>query len=141
MSTLRNSRDSFVQFLVDNITDYEIHHLHYDAADPNSNIPQVNAINVAFHNVDTSSHAPSTRLVTIDVISDSEYTADDMVEKVAHLLYQGAQTPLLDYSSGTPVSVSNLRINWDTEIKFRTVHSDNYFHLSALLHLTVVSTY
>lgn len=142
MANARNVRDTFTHFLADNLS-YKVHQLRFDKNDPNANLPQVNAVNVTFHNTDLDVSQPSSQIVTIDILADYEIGdpsinavgALDMAEKVYDLLTASAMISLQDYSSGTPQPVGNTKIFWNTTVKFRQVAADNYFHLSAILKL------
>lgn len=135
-SEIVNCRATFLHYLADNLSDLTVWNIRFDKNNTAQNEPQVNAVNVTFHNIDlTGPSETNEALVTVDVIYDDELTAVAAAEEVANLLFTAAYAPLKDYSLSIPVQISNKLIFWKLSIKFRPVHADNYFRLSALLHL------
>lgn len=136
MSELSNARATFLHYLADNLSGYTVWNLRFDKANPEQNIPQVNAINVTFHNVGlVGPSQPQEQLVTVDVIYDTEAAAVEATAAVATLLFTAAFAQLLDYTQTPPVGVGNAKVWWALQLKFKPVHSDNVFRLSALMHL------
>jgi hypothetical protein len=136
MGNIRSTRDTFLHFIADN--SITTHAVRFDAADPSSNVLQVGAVNVTFHDVVYETNCPTKQFVTLDILHASELSALDLEEQLVVLLTQAGYTPLLDYSGESPVPVSNTLIYWDpTSIKFRTVAAADYFHRSAILQLLI----
>ena len=139
MANMRACRDTFLHYLSDNLPSLTIHNLRVDKDDPKLNEIMLNAINVTFHNSDFGGPSDlSQQLVTVDVINDYELDAIDQAEQISQLLFKAAYAPLMDYSDpATPVQIGNERVFWNLAMKFRPVHADNFFHVSALLHLFI----
>jgi hypothetical protein len=135
MSEVSNARATFLHYLADNLS-LTIWNLRFDKSNPEQNVPQVNAVNVTFHNMGLNGpNEPSDQLVTVDVLYDTEAAAVEAASSVATLLFTAAYAPLLDYTQSPPVQVSNCQVWWKTEMKFKSVHSENVFHMSSLMHL------
>ena len=139
MANMRAARDTFLHYLKDNLPSLTFNNLRVDKQNPKLNEIMVNAVNVAFHNSDFSGPSElSSLLATVDVINDNELTALDQAEQIANLLFKAAYAPLLDYIvPSSPVQISNERLFWNLTLRFKPVHSENFFHMSALLHLSV----
>lgn len=139
MANMRASRDTFLHYLSDNLPSLTIHNIRVDKDDPKLNEIMLNAVNVTFHNSDFSGPSElSQNLVTVDVIFDRELDAVDAAEQISQLLFKAAFAPLMDYTTpSTPVQISNERLFWNLAMRFKPVHADNFFHMSALLHLFV----
>jgi hypothetical protein len=137
MSEISNVRATFLHYLADNlVTAFTVWNLRFDKANPSQNVPQVNAINVTFHNLGlTGPSTPDDQLVTVDVLYDTEAAAVEAAAAVSNLLFTAAYAPLLDYTLTTPAQISNKLVWWDLQMKFKSVHSDNVFHMSALMKL------
>lgn len=136
MSEIANARATFLHYLADNLVSLTIWNLRFDKANPKYNVPQTNAVNVTFHGASLSGPStPEDQAVTVDVMYDTEAAAVEAAALVSNLLFTAAFTPVLDYTSGTGVPVGNKLVYWDLQIKFKPVHSDDVFHMSALLHL------
>jgi len=140
---LHATRDTFLHYLADNLPALTIHNIRFDKSDPKLNQIMLNAVNVTFHNSDI--FGPSTlsqQLVTVDVINDFELDAVDQAEQVSGLLFTAGYSPLLDYTIPTaPVQISSERIFWQMAMNFKQVQSENFFHMSALMHLFVHAYY
>lgn len=138
-SYIRSTRDTFLHYLADNLPTLTIHNLRIDKDDPKLNQIKLNAVNVTFHNSDFSGpNDLSQQLVTVDVINDNELLATEQTELVSRLLFTAAYAPLMDYTSpSAPVQIGKERLFWNTTLRFKPVHAENFFHLSALLHLFV----
>lgn len=139
MSNMVAVRDTFLHYLSDNLDNFTVHNLRVDKSNPKLNDIMLNAINVTFHNSDfVGPSGISEQLVTVDVIYDRELDAIDAAEQVSRLLFMAAYAPLLDYTvPASPVQVGNERMFWSLSMKFKPVHADNFFHMSALMHLQV----
>lgn len=139
MANMRALRDTFLHYLSDNLSSLTVHNIRVDKDDPKLNEIMLNAINVTFHNMDFSGPgALSQCIATIDVVNDTELSATDQAEQVSQLLFTAAYAPLMDYTTpASPVQISNERLFWRLSLSFKPVHSENFFHLSALLHLNV----
>lgn len=139
MANMRAARDTFLHYLSDNLSSLTIHNLRVDKADPKQNEIRLNAVNVTFHNSDFSGPGDlSQTLVTVDVIYDNELTALDAAEDISQLLFTAAFAPLMDYTvPSAPVQISNERLFWNLAMRFKPVHAENFYHMSALLHLFV----
>lgn len=136
MSQNSNARATFLHYLADNLSGLTVWNLRFDKANPQQNIPQVNAINVTFHNMGLMGPSqPQDQLVTVDVLYDTEAAAVEAAAAVSTLLFTAAYAPLLDYTQTPPTQVGNCQVWWALQMKFRNVHSDNVFHMSALMHL------
>lgn len=135
MSEISNARATFLHYLQDNLN-LVIWNLRFDKANPQQNVPQVNAVNVTFHNIGlTGPSTPDEQLVTVDVLYDTEAAAVEAASTVSALLFTAAFAPLLDYTLSSPAQISNKLVYWDLKMKFKPVHSDNVFRMSALMHL------
>ncbi len=99
----------------------------------------LNSVNVSFHNSDFSGPSGlSQTLVTVDLVYDKETDAISAGEQVSRLLFMAAYAPLMDYTvPASPVQVGKERMFWSLTMKFKPVHSENFYHMSALLHLNV----
>jgi hypothetical protein len=139
MANMRAARDTFLHYLADNLPSLTFHNLRVDKTDPKLNEIMLNAVNVTFHNSDLVGPSDlSNTLVTVDVINDSELAAVDQVEQISQLLFTAAYAPLMDYTNpSAPVQIGSERLFWALTMRFKPVHADNFFHLSALLHLFV----
>lgn len=139
MSSMRNARDTFLHYLNDNLPTLTVHNIRVDKNNPKLNEIRLNAVNVAFHNNDFVGPSDlSQTLVTVDVIFDQEMEAIEAAGDVSRLLFAAAYTPLLDYTTpSAPVQEGNKRLFWSLSMKFKPVHSENFYHMSALLHLNV----
>lgn len=139
MANVRACRDTFLHYLADNLPTLKIHNLRVDKSDPKLNEIMLNAVNVSFHNSDFSGPSQlSETILTIDVINDNELIALDQAEQISQLLFKAAYAPLMDYTvPASPVQISNERLFWNLALRFKPVHAENFFHLSALLHLQV----
>ena len=140
MSAMRNCRDSFLHYLADNLPSFTVHNIRVDKTDPKLNQIMLNAINVTFHNTDIMGPSQlSQQLVTIDVINDYELKAIDQAEQIANLLFKNATSSLLDFTDPvTPVLIPGGQIFWNLVLNFKMVHSENFYHMSALMHLFVL---
>lgn len=139
MANMRATRDTFLHYLADNLPTLTIHNIRVDKADPKLNEIRINAVNVTFHNSDFSGPSDlSQSLVTVDVIYENELDAVTAAEGISQLLFTAAYAPLTDYTVPTsPVQISNERLFWNLALRFKPVHAENFFHMSALLHLFV----
>jgi hypothetical protein len=139
MANIRATRDTFLHYLADNLTSLTFNNMRVDKQNPKLNSMMLNAINIAFHNVDFSGPSDlSQTLVTVDVANDTELVAIDQAEQVSQLLFKAAFAPLMDYTvPSAPVQISNERVFWNLAMRFKPVHSENFFQMSALLHLYV----
>lgn len=139
MANMRAARDTFLRYLADNLPSLTVHNIRVDKDDPKLNEIMLNAVNVAFHNSDFVGPGElSQALVTVDAIYDDELVAIDAVEQISRVLFTAAFAPLMDYTvPAAPVQISNERLFWDLSLRFKPVHSENFFHLSALVHLAV----
>jgi hypothetical protein len=139
MANMRAAKDTFLHYLADNLPLLTYNNLRVDKQNPKLNEIMLNAVNITFHNMDFSGPSDlSALLVTVDVVNDSELIAGDQAEQISHLLFTAAFAPLMDYTiPSAPVQISNERLFWMLSLRFKPVHSENFFHLSALLHLSV----
>jgi hypothetical protein len=139
MANTRAARDTFLHYLSDNLPSLVFHNMRVDKKNPKLNEIMVNAVNVTFHNTDFSGPSDLSQvLVTVDVIYDSELDAVAAAESITRLLFTAAFAPLMDYTiPSAPVQISNERLFWNLALNFKPVHADNFFHMSALLHLSV----
>ena len=136
MSEISNARATFLHYLADNLTNLTVWNLRFDKANPEQNVPQVNAVNVTFHNMGlTGPSTPDEQLVTVDLLYDTEAAAVEAAAAVSALLFTAAYAPLLDYNQSPPVQVSNKLVWWMLQMKFKPVHSESVFRMSALMHL------
>jgi hypothetical protein len=135
MSEISNMRATFLHYLQDNLV-LPIWNIRFDKTNPQQNFPQVNAVNVAYHNMGlTGPSRPDDQLVTVDVLYDTEAAAVEAAAVVSNLLFTAAYAPLMDFTQSPPVPISNKRIYWDLQMKFKPVHADTVFHMSALMRL------
>jgi|SRR5581483_1827717 len=132
---MRNTRDSFLHFLADNLDGIPVHNIRRDPNKPDADKIQVNAVNVHFLDVAPDTQVGNTTVV-IDVINDDELTALSWVNQVWTLLSSAFFTPKLDYSNPeSPVSTGT-NIMWDRhKVRFRVIVSDFYYHHSCVLTL------
>jgi hypothetical protein len=139
MANIRATRDTFLHYLNDNLPALTVHNLRVDKNDPKLNEIMLNAINITFHNNDFSGPSNlSQTLVTIDVVNDLELNALDQAEQITQLLFKAAYAPLMDYTNPlAPVQIANERLFWNLSLGFKVVHAENFFHMSALLHIFV----
>jgi len=130
-----NTRDTFLHFLADNLAGITIHPIRFEKDVPDTSTLQVNAVNVNFLHPRLDVHV-SSQLVSIDILHESELTAVDWAEQLARLMQKAAKTPKLNYTVPLSPVATGTDIYWDTEVRFRPVVADYYFHLSAtvLLH-------
>jgi hypothetical protein len=136
MSEVGNVRATFLHYLADNLNGLTVWNIRYDKLNPKQNEPLINAVNVTFHNVDlTGPSDPSEQLVTVDVLYDTEAAAVDAAETVATLLFTAAFAPLKDYTVSPLAQISNKLVYWPLSMRFKPVHSENVFRMSALMHL------
>jgi hypothetical protein len=137
MANLIACRDTFYHYLADNLPSLTFHYVRFDKNNIERNELQNNSVNITYHNADPlGAGAISEQLVTIDVLNDDELGAIAQVEQVATLLQKVAFAQLLDYTNATsPVPIGSSKVFWDLKLKFKPVKSDNYFHMSALIHL------
>lgn len=133
---MRASRDTFLHFLADNLTDLSIWNVRVDPTNANASKLQENSINVKFMR-DCMGVDVAQLFVSIDAIYSDELTAIDAVQRVRTLLQAAGYTPKLDYTDpANPVPLGTM-LCWDvTSINFMQVHSDLYFHHSCLLMVT-----
>lgn len=138
-SAITNSRETFLHYLADNLSGLTVHNLRVDKNNPKLNEIMINAINVAFHNSDFAGPSElSQTLVTVDLVFEREIDAIAAGERVSRLLFTAAYAPLMDYTvPSVPVQVGKERMFWSLAMKFKPVHSENFYHMSALLHLNV----
>jgi len=139
MANMRAARDTFLHYLADNLPDLSIHNIRVDKTDPKLNEIKINAVNVTLHNADFSGPSSlSQLLVTVDTIYESELDTMSAAEEISTLLFKAAYAPLMDYSNpSAPVQIANERAFWNVALGFKVVHAENFFHMSALLHLFV----
>lgn len=134
---MRQARDTFLQFLTDNLPGITVHNLRKDTNFISSANLQMNALNVQFLS-DHPGVLTSSLTVTVDAIADNELDAVDMATKAFVLLSQSGYTPILDFTdqSQPPVALGS-NLFWDVEgIKFRPVFGDTYCRHSALMTLS-----
>jgi hypothetical protein len=133
-SRVQSARDTFLHFLADNLTSVTIHPRRRDANDPSADELAENAVNVEFTGV---SFGPdiSEQQAAIDVIYTDERTAVDTVAQLWNLFQSAYYTPLLNYTTLTPVATGT-NLMWDkTAVRFRRVYSGDYTHYTCLLPL------
>jgi hypothetical protein len=135
---IHNTKDTFLHYIADRV-DFTVHNVRFSATQPDTNAPQVGAINITFHNAEYDIPNPSTLYVTLDILHTDELAAGDMEEALVAVLQAAGYTQLLDYSSGTPEAVGVRKVYWPIIVKFRTVAAADYFHRSAILLLSVRS--
>ena len=129
---MREARDSFLHFLADNLTGIEIHPRRFDPNDPSLTFLKEDAINVEFLGLSLGDVA--SQQVVLDIIHTDELTAVDWMQTVWSLFKAAFYTPLLDYSSGSPVSTGKL-LYWGRSVSFRRVYEDNYCRYSCTMNL------
>lgn len=134
MSSVRDARDTFLHVLADNLVGIKVHPLRKSAI-KEEGIPQVNAVNVCFHDFDNSPNRESVVMVSIDIIYDDELTAGDIADQVARLLHTAAFTPKLNYSDPDNPVTTGTNISWDSKVAFISVETDRYSHYSATVNL------
>jgi len=139
MANMRASRDTFLHYLSDNLPSLTFNNLRVDKQNPKLNEIMVNAVNVTFHNNDFRGPSDLSQiLATVDVVYDRELDAVTAAESISQLLFKAAYAPLMDYTNpSAPVQIANERVFWNVALGFKVVHAENFFHMSALLHLFV----
>lgn len=135
---MRNTRDTFLHFLSDNLpAGTVVHAVRRDTNNPAADQLQSNAVNVQF--LTTNPGTPTgTTIVDISVVYLNELDALATVFAVWQLLSSAFYTPKLNYSSGTPVPDDGSNVMWHrSKINFKPVTKGGefYFHFSCLLTL------
>lgn len=134
---MRQTLDTFLHLLADNLSGIPVRALRRDPSDPNAGLIQTNAVNVKVVNTSYDWHIGVLQ-VSLDVVNDSELTALDWTQQVWNLLKSAFFTPQYDYSpvdsGGQPQPTGN-NIFWNTSAKFRPVHNEYYSHFTCVLNL------
>lgn len=130
---MRATRDSFLQFLSDNLSGAIVNPIRRDPNKPDGDVLKTNAVNVKFANADYAVSVAS-QFVIIDVIHENELSCLDLTTQLWQLLSTRFFTPKFDYSSGTPVATGDV-IYWDTVIKFRQVHNPLYYQYHSTINI------
>jgi hypothetical protein len=132
---MRNTRDTFLRFLADNLTGVTVNAVRRDTSRPDGDKLVTNAVNVKFLNENFDVHVPEL-IAVIDVIHEDELTAEDMVRQVWEVLSARFFTEKYSYSNpSSPVRVAG-NVCWDRDaIKFRPINSPFYAHYTCRLPL------
>jgi hypothetical protein len=128
---MRNSRDTFLHFLSDNLTGLTIHPIRKDPDNPSLSTMQMGAVNVGFGSVDPGILL-STVFVKIDILAETELDAVDSMQQVWALLSSAFYTPLLDYTDPSNPVVTGTMLMWK-QVRFVPVPTDAYFQFSCTL--------
>lgn len=131
---MRNTRDSFLHYLKDNLPSLRFHAVRTDKDYPGSELLQGNAVNITF-TVSVFTPIENEQVVAIDICHENELTALDWASQLSNLLLTAACTEKLDYSSGTGVSAHDGWIYWKPKITFRAVSDLTGFRYSMYLGL------
>lgn len=131
---MRNTTDTFLKFLSNNLVGVTVHAMRFDRRKPESSVFQQNALNVNFLDMDFDT-GPSSITASLDLVYDKELDGVDAAQKVMTLLNSAASTPKLDYTvPASPVPINGW-VFWSTNVKFRQIVADNYSHFSATISL------
>lgn len=131
---MRNSIDSFLMLLSNNLVGVTIHAMRYDKSKPELSVFQQNALNVSFLDMDFDT-GPSSIMVSLDLIYDKDLDAVIAAQTVMALLNTAASTPKLDYTVPASPVPGKGWVFWSTNVKFRQIVADDYAHFSASITL------
>lgn len=133
---MRDTHDTFLHFLADNLVGVPVHAMRLDVNRPGAGEVLDTAVNVTFMTMDFSVHIGFMQ-VSIDVINPDQLVAMGWTQSVYRLLSASFMTPKLDYTvPATPVAVvPATNIFWKAAIKFKPVKSEFYYHYSGLFNL------
>lgn len=137
---MRNTRDSFLIFLNNELTGITIHSIRRQPDDPQSDKLLLNALNIEFLNLSFARHV-NEQLVSLSVINEIELDALDVCEQIFNLLSKQFMIPQYDYTvPSTPVAVDG-NILWEpTAIHFRKISSPLYSHFNLTFELKFYKT-
>lgn len=133
---MRQTRDSFLRLLADNITGgVPIHNVRRDPKTPDSDKLQGNAVNVSF--VDTHPHPQvGETTVEIAVVHEDELTALDWVKKVYDVIGARYFTEKMDYTDPAAPITTGANIYWErNDVRFRSIYNDFYYDYRCTLTL------
>lgn len=122
----RNVRDTWLHFLSDNLPGVVIWNVRRDTNVVMGTVSasqaqlKINAVNVCFVGDNLRTHISSV-VASIDIAYDDELKAVEVVSKLYTILQAAAYTPLLDYSSDTPVSTGGMLIWNPNAVNFKPV--------------------
>lgn len=131
---MRQTRDTFLHFIGDNIVGVPVHNVRRDTSVPESELIQLNAVNIKF--LDVSPDVIGTTLVDIAVCFTDELTALATVKKVYDLLQSAFYTPKKDYTIPASPVPTGTNIFWRLPLQFRRIYSDTYADFRITLTLT-----
>ena len=124
---MRATRDTFLHFIADNLTQYTVWAVRKSSTDPSRGKLKENAINVQFLTSRPHVHIAS-QLVSIDVIHAEELTAVDMTQAVWELLSSAFYTPKYDYTNPAAPTLTGQNIYWEKDsVIFRPIDNDPHF--------------
>lgn len=133
VNALRDTYDTFLHFLSDNLVGITVNPVRRDPATPGTDQLMRNALNVQIVTASPNVHIGILQL-SLDIINDVELTAFDWVDQVWQLLSAALYTPRFTYTSGTPVATGT-NVYWKKSASFRCVYNDSYAHFTAKLTL------
>ena len=121
---MQDCRDTFLQYLADNLQGFTVHPVRQDPAHPEDSLVHMNALNVQFLN-SYFSVVVSRQYVALDVCADDERTALRYAAAVASLLQLSASIPKNHTAAdGVTVTPTGGFIYWNPNaVNFKTVET------------------
>ena len=132
---MRQTRDSFLRFLSDNLPGTKIHAVRRSTTEVDGDKLEMNAVNVKFLASDFSIHI-SDQLVVIDVVHEDELSAVDLYTQLWQILNKRAYIQKYDYTDPqNPVAVDNVVVYWEPTVRFIPIFNPAYSHWHCTIHL------
>jgi hypothetical protein len=136
---VQDCRDTFLQYLADNVQGVTIHALRQDISDPAKALLQMNALNVQFLN-SSFSITVSKQFVALDVCADDDRTALFNATQVVNILQLTGSIPKNHYALVSGVKVATPTggfLYWNPNaLNFKNVETGGaYVRLNCLLAL------
>jgi hypothetical protein len=120
---MQDCRDTFLQYLADNLQDITVHAVRQDKARPANALVQMNALNVQYLN-SYFSVIVSRQYVALDVCADDERTALSYADAVADLLQLSGSIPKNHYASDGTITPTGGFLYWNPNaVNFKTVET------------------
>lgn len=126
---MQDCRDTFLQYLADNLQGVTVHPVRQDPSHPEDSLVQMNALNVQYLN-SYFSVIVSRQYVALDVCADDERTALRYAASVATLLQLSASIPKFHYEpdnfapDGVTATPTNGFLYWNPNaVNFKTVET------------------
>lgn len=132
---MRNTIDSFIKFLSNELINVPLHILRSDPNKPENSQLQLNAVNLYFLQSSYDRHISGLE-ASIDVVYEDELVGIGVKDQLWQILRKTFYIPKYNYLISSNPVLLNSNIYWDSDaVRFRLITRDNYTHFSCTLFL------